>query len=86
MFVEIVELSEADNWYEAKLEWQLQDIYFSQKPGQCLCGHAPIKEFCILQNIDVVEKNFAKMLLIRLKLSHIILEELIIDAVVLSVI
>ena len=42
--------SEAENWDEAKLEWSLDSIYFSQEAGRCLCGHMPIKEHCVLLN------------------------------------
>jgi len=40
------------------------------------------RKYRTLLNIDVVEKNFAKMLLIRLNSAYIILGKLITDAVV----
>lgn len=50
---EIVYLSEADNWDEAKVEWDLDFVFVSEVLGTCLCGHTPIREFCVLVN----EKN-----------------------------
>lgn len=46
----IIELSDADTWDEAKLEWDLAEIYHQEEPDTCLCGHDPIKEVCILIN------------------------------------
>lgn len=48
--VEIVALSVADTWDEAKLEWALEDVFYSDEPGVCLCGHRPILEQCIIVN------------------------------------
>ena len=48
---EIISRSVAKNWDAAKLEWKLDHIYESEEPGTCLCGHFPIKEFCIIRNI-----------------------------------
>ena len=50
---EIIELSEANIWDAAKLEWKLEEIFEADEPGTCLCGHTPIIETCILRN----EKN-----------------------------
>jgi len=47
---EIVYRSVADNWDEAKKEWELEEIYDSKYPKQCLCGHFPIKEICVIRN------------------------------------
>jgi hypothetical protein len=49
---EIVGLSEADNWAEAKLEWDLADIILTEPDtlGTCLCGHYPIREHCVIRN------------------------------------
>jgi hypothetical protein len=47
----IVELSVAKTWPEAKEEWQLATVYFTET-GQysiCLCGHS-IRECCLLVN------------------------------------
>jgi hypothetical protein len=45
----IVEMSVADNFQEAKLEWILTRIY-KQDDGECLCGHSPIINHCVLTN------------------------------------
>ncbi len=46
----IIELSNSDSWHDAKREWCLVDVYRTQSPGECLCGHSPIKEHCIIAN------------------------------------
>lgn len=46
----IVALSEGRTWYEAKLEWDLCDIFHQDEPDTCLCGHFPILELCVLLN------------------------------------
>lgn len=48
--LEIVSLSVANNWDNAKLEWSLDTVFLSSEPGHCLCGHAPIVEHCVLVN------------------------------------
>jgi len=50
LFKEIIALSVADNWDEAKREWELMDIHREDEPDTCLCGHAPIIELCELKN------------------------------------
>lgn len=50
LFREIIALSVADNWEEAKREWELIDIYREDEPLTCLCGHTPIIEICFLRN------------------------------------
>jgi hypothetical protein len=47
---EIIQRSVAQTWDEAKLEWSLLEIYESDKPETCLCGHFPIIELCVLIN------------------------------------
>ena len=47
---EIIRLSKANNWDEAKLEWELEDVYWQSESEECLCGHSPINEICILRN------------------------------------
>jgi len=49
---EIIPLSVAGSWDEAKLEWDLLDIFLTdpESPGTCLCGHFPIREHCVLRN------------------------------------
>jgi hypothetical protein len=48
---EIVALSVADTWREARREWSLSHVFFADadSPGTCLCGH-PIIEHCVLHN------------------------------------
>lgn len=46
----IINLSNSKNWDEAKDEWELVDIYFSNEPERCLCSHYPIIEICVLRN------------------------------------
>jgi hypothetical protein len=50
LFKEVIALSVADNWEEAKLEWNLKQVYREDEPQTCLCGHTPIIEICVLQN------------------------------------
>ena len=47
---EIIRLSVADTWDEAKLEWQLAEIYHQKEPDTFICGHFPINEICVLHN------------------------------------
>lgn len=47
---EIIARSESSIWVAAKLEWVLHEIYDTEEPETCLCGHYPIKELCVLRN------------------------------------
>lgn len=47
---EIIQLSQADVWDLAKLEWRLSEVYEADAPETCLCGHYPIIEVCVLLN------------------------------------
>ena len=47
---EIIKLSVARTWDEAKLEWSLLEVYEAEEPETCLCGHYPIIELCVLRN------------------------------------
>lgn len=47
---EIIQLSNSRTWDEAKIEWALDEIYETDEPETCLCGHFPIIEICILKN------------------------------------
>jgi hypothetical protein len=47
---EIIARSVATTWDEAKLEWNLDEVYETSEPETCLCGHTPIIELCILRN------------------------------------
>ncbi|MGV3608927.1 MAG: hypothetical protein ACO1RA_21160 [Planctomycetaceae bacterium] len=46
----IIEQSEAKTWYEACQEWRLQNIWMSDDPQTCQCGHFPIHEICVIRN------------------------------------
>ena len=46
----IIQLSVADTWDEAKLEWSLFDVFKEEEPDTCFCGHYPIHENCVLLN------------------------------------
>lgn len=48
---EIIALSVAGTWDEAKLEWQLEDVTKENEPSTCLCGHFPILELCTIRNV-----------------------------------
>lgn len=47
---EIVARSRARTWAEAKLEWEILEVYQAKAPQPCLCGHYPIIEICVLVN------------------------------------
>ena len=47
---EIISLSVAKTWDEAKIEWELEEIYKQDVPETCLCGKFPILEICVLRN------------------------------------
>ena len=47
---QIVALSSASVWDAAKLEWVLHEVFESEEPDTCLCGHYPIIENCVLRN------------------------------------
>lgn len=47
---EIVALSAARTWEQAKREWDLENVYQEDEPDTCLCGHFPINEICVLRN------------------------------------
>ena len=48
---EIIALSCAQDWNSAKTEWKLLEVYEADPPESCLCGHHPIREICVLENI-----------------------------------
>jgi len=51
LFKEIIALSVAKNWEEAKKEWVLDHIYEAKEAQTCLCGHYPIIEICTIRNV-----------------------------------
>jgi hypothetical protein len=46
----ILKLSRATDWETARKEWQLSNVYDSDEPDTCLCGHYPIIEICEIEN------------------------------------
>ncbi|HJW32458.1 MAG TPA: hypothetical protein VJ505_03740 [Holophagaceae bacterium] len=46
----LTQLSVSARWDEAKLEWELEDVWHEYEPDTCLCGHTPINEICQLRN------------------------------------
>jgi len=50
LFPEIMNLSEADNWKDAALEWRLVGIQYDKKGDHCICGHF-IMEKCFIENV-----------------------------------
>jgi hypothetical protein len=54
----ILLLSTSKQWDSARLEWRLNHIFEVDEPEECLCGHFPIVEVCVLinkQNGNVAE-------------------------------
>lgn len=49
---EIINLSDSPLWEKAKHEWLLDQVYIAKEPDTCLCGKYPIKEVCILRNVN----------------------------------
>lgn len=47
---EIIDLSEANIWDFAKLEWEFTSAYYSDEEQRCLCGHYPIRNICVITN------------------------------------
>jgi hypothetical protein len=47
---ELLKLSQSKKWDEAKLEWDLIDIEKVDESEECLCGHYPINEICLIKN------------------------------------
>lgn len=54
--LEIVARSVADAWHSARHEWSLDEIYMSDEPDTCLCGHHPIREICVIENRENAAK------------------------------
>jgi len=50
LFNRIIENSKANKWQEAKKEWVLDHIYDAKEAQECLCGHYPIIEICVIRN------------------------------------
>lgn len=52
LIVEILSRSSAKDWASARLEWELSNVYVVtvENGYECLCGHTPICEICVLHN------------------------------------
>ncbi|MEI9747313.1 MULTISPECIES: hypothetical protein [Morganellaceae] len=46
----ITEMSTAEDWDSARIEWSLQQVFRAQIADQCLCGHQPIIKICVIKN------------------------------------
>ncbi len=49
---EIIKLSVSDYWDSAKLEWNFEYAYQSETQETCLCGHYPIRNICVIRNLE----------------------------------
>jgi len=47
---EIIALSVSESWDFAKLEWDFEFAYYAEDLQNCLCGHYPIKNICVIKN------------------------------------
>ena len=47
---ELLPLSEASYWEEARPEWVVHRIFMAEETQTCLCSHDPIREICVLRN------------------------------------
>ncbi len=47
----ILEESISNNWNDARNEWELDVVWQSDIPKECLCGHNPIINICVLINM-----------------------------------
>ncbi|MHA1410650.1 MAG: hypothetical protein ACTSQY_10160 [Candidatus Odinarchaeia archaeon] len=50
LFGPIIELSVADEWHDAAMEWKLETIEYRKEGGYCICGHY-IKEHIQIKNM-----------------------------------
>jgi hypothetical protein len=48
----IIKLSKAGTWNDAKTEWSVSRIFWDEDGTSCLCSHSPIKECCVITNIE----------------------------------
>ena len=46
----ITELSVAQDWLIARIEWHFEYLYVSEEPETCLCGNTPIFNICVIKN------------------------------------
>jgi len=46
----LIPLSRGSTLSEVRGEWELAEIFHQNQPQECLCGHYPILEVCVLRN------------------------------------
>jgi hypothetical protein len=49
---EIIKLSNSKIWDTAKVEWNFEYAYYNEELQTCLCGHYPIKNICVIKNVQ----------------------------------
>ncbi|MES2668137.1 MAG: hypothetical protein V4644_00370 [Patescibacteria group bacterium] len=52
---ELIKLSKAKSWDQAKLEWEVTNVHRVDEPETCLCDHYPIIEVCTIHNTETGE-------------------------------
>lgn len=45
----VLESSESNDWDDAKMEWQLDHVFYAPRQ-ECLCGKFPIEKVCVMKN------------------------------------
>ena len=50
LFSEIIKVSNAEKWADAKNEWVMEKSYL-REGSECLCGKYPITKVCVLVNV-----------------------------------
>ena len=48
--IKILQASYSKDWDIARKEWEVLEVYISETPRKCLCGHFPIRRICELVN------------------------------------
>lgn len=47
----VLALSVSPDWEDARREWQLAEVRYETTPKTCPCGHRPIHELCLMENV-----------------------------------
>lgn len=47
---EMIARSSDQVWEQAKMEWDLRDVFVVNQDQICLCGHHPIRQICTIRN------------------------------------
>jgi hypothetical protein len=60
LMAEILRLSRSTDWSTVRFEWSLHHIWINvrapgEEPMQCLCGHTPISQICVIYNSETRE-------------------------------